>query len=55
MNRKPAEESRIIAASPMVHEPGLLPHRIVIRDLGDELVVHTEVLEPGKMPWYHQG
>ena len=55
MKHEPTEESRIVAASPVVHEPGLLPHRIVIRDLGDELVVHTEVLEPGKKPWYHQG
>jgi hypothetical protein len=43
------------AASPVVHEWGMLPYRIVIRDLGDQHVVHTEVLEPGKEPWYHQG
>jgi hypothetical protein len=55
MNFEPTEQSRIIAASPVVHEPGLLPHRIVIRDLGDEHVDHTEVLERGKKPWYHQG
>ena len=42
----------IVAASPVVHEPGLLPHRIVIRDLGDEHVVHTQVLEPEKEPWH---
>ena len=39
----------------MIHEPGLLPYRIVIRDLGDQHVVHTQVLEPGKKPRYHQG
>ncbi len=33
----------------------MLPYRIVIRDLGDQHVVHTEVLEPGKERWYHQG
>ena len=37
----------IVAASSVVREPGLLPYRIVIRDLGNQLVVHTEVLEPG--------
>jgi hypothetical protein len=31
------------------------PYRIVIRNLGDQHVVHTEVLEHGKEPWYHQG
>ncbi len=55
MTTKKTEDPRIVAASPVVHEPGLLPYRVVIRDLGDELVVHTEVLEPGKKPWYHQG
>ncbi len=39
----------------MVHESGTLPYRIVIRDLGDQHVVHTQVLEPGREPWYHQG
>jgi hypothetical protein len=33
----------------------MLPYRIVIRDLGDQHVVYTEVFEPGKEPWYHQG
>ena len=33
----------------------MLPYRIVIRDLGDQHVVHTQVFEPGKEPWYHQG
>jgi hypothetical protein len=55
MHKKNADESRIIAASPVVHESGMLPYRIVIRDLGDQLVVHTEVFEPGEEPWYHQG
>jgi hypothetical protein len=52
MHNQHAEESSIIAASPPVHESGMLPYRIVIRDLGDQHVVHTEVLEPGKEPWY---
>jgi hypothetical protein len=55
MTKQNTADPRIVAASPLVHEPGLLPFRIFIRDLGDELVVHTEVLEAGKKPWYHQG
>ncbi len=48
------EEPSIVAASPVVHESGTLPYRIVIRDLGDQHVVHTQVFEPRKEPWYHQ-
>ena len=55
MTEQNSEDPRIVAESPVVHEPGLLPYRIVIRDLGDEHVVHTQVLEPGRKPWYHQG
>jgi hypothetical protein len=44
-----------IAHSPVRREKGLLPHRIVIRDLGDQFVVHTQVLEDGKKPWYNHG
>ena len=55
MNEQNTEEPSIVAASPVVHESGTLPYRIVIRDLGDQHVVHTEVFEPGRTPWYHQG
>jgi hypothetical protein len=55
MNNQHTAESRIVAASPMVYESGMLPYRIVIRDLGDQFVVHTEVIEPKKKPWYHHG
>jgi hypothetical protein len=55
MNNQHTQEPSIVAASPVVQESGLLPHRIVIRDLGDQYVVHTEVREPDKEPWYHQG
>lgn len=55
MSKKRTEKPTIVAASPFVHEPGVLPYRIVIRDLGDQFVVHTEVLESDKEPWYHQG
>ena len=55
MKKQRITESKIVAASPMVHEPGILPYRIVIRDQGDQFVVHTDVFEPDKKPWYHQG
>ena len=55
MSKKRTAKSTILAASPMIHEPGILPSRIVIRDMGDQHVVHTEVFEPEKEPWYHQG
>jgi hypothetical protein len=55
MNNQRTEDAGIVAASPVVHESGMLPYRIVIRDLGDQHVVHTQVLEPGRAPWYHQG
>jgi len=55
MSNQNTEEPQIVAASPIVHESGMLPYRIVIRDLGDQHVVHTEVFEPGNQPWYHHG
>jgi hypothetical protein len=45
----------VIAHSPVRREKGLLSHRIVIRDLGEQFVVHTQVLEEGKKPWYNHG
>jgi arylsulfatase A-like enzyme len=47
--------SDVIAHSPMIEGHGQFPHRIVLRDLGDQFVVHTEVHEPEKKPWYCQG
>jgi hypothetical protein len=55
MSKKRVEKPTIVASSPVVHEPGALPYRIVIRDMGDQFVVHTEVYESDKKPWYHQG
>jgi hypothetical protein len=55
MNNLHTEEPTIVAASPVVHEAGTLPYRIVIRDLGSQHVVHTQVFEPKKESWYHQG
>jgi hypothetical protein len=40
----PKSEGDIIASSPIVTEAGCEPFRIVIRDLGHEYVVHTQVL-----------
>jgi hypothetical protein len=55
MKKQRAANPTVVATSPMLREPGILPYRIVIRDLGDQFVVHTEVIEPDKKPWYHQG
>ena len=35
MNEQNGEDARIVAASPVIHESGVLPCRIVIRDLGE--------------------
>jgi hypothetical protein len=40
-------DGEIIAQSPIVHDHGAQPCRIVIRDLGDEFVVHTQILSAG--------
>lgn len=45
----------IVAHSPTRQPSCELPNRIVIRDLGDQFVVHTEILEPGRNPAYHCG
>ena len=49
------DEDDIIAMSPLIVEPGTIPHRIVIRDLGEKFVVHTQCREVGRQPWYHNG
>ena len=55
MSKKLTAKLAVVAASRVVHEPGMLPYRIVVRDQGGQFVVHTEVFEPGKEPSYHQG
>jgi hypothetical protein len=55
MKNQCAVEPTLIATSPTVHERSILPCWIVIRDLGDQFVVHTEVIEPDRKPWQHQG
>lgn len=55
MSERDDGEPLIIAHSPIATGRGMLPHRIVIRDMGDQYVVHMEIHEPDKRPWYHQG
>jgi hypothetical protein len=50
-----AIDKTIIAASPMVQGSCECPHRIVIRDLGTQYVVHTQVFDGVQKPWFHQG
>jgi hypothetical protein len=50
-----AVDKTIIAASPMVQGSCECPHRIVIRDLGNQYVVHTQVFDGVQKPWFHQG
>ena len=51
-----AVDKTIIAASRMIQGQGELPHRVVIRDLGDKFVVHTQVFQPGgKGPYFTEG
>ena len=48
-------EDGIIAMSPQITgEPHTLPHRIVLRDLGSEFVVHMQVInENGARSYFH--
>jgi hypothetical protein len=41
MKKQRTEKPMLVATSPMAHEPGILPYRIVIRHRGDRFVVHT--------------
>ena len=46
----------IIASSPIIpRDKQTLPHRIVIRDLGDEFVVHMQVWENDGRTFFHHG
>ena len=50
-----AVDKTIIAASPMVQGSCECPHRIVIRDLGDQYVVHMQIFDGAQKPYFHQG
>ncbi len=45
----------IIASSPMVQGSCECPHRIVIRDLGDQYVVHMQIFDGVQKPYFYQG
>lgn len=49
------QKYHIIAASPIIpRDQHTLAHRIVIRDMGDEFVVHMQVWE-GDKTYFHHG
>jgi hypothetical protein len=50
-----AIDKTIIAASPMVQGLCECPHRIVIRDLGDQYVVHMQIFDGVQEPYFYQG
>jgi hypothetical protein len=50
-----AVDKTIIAASPMVQGSCESPHRIVIRDLGDQYVVHMQIFDDAQKPYFDQG
>ena len=50
-----AVDKTIIAASPMVQGSCESPHRIVIRDLGDQYVVHMQIFDGVQKPYFYQG
>lgn len=41
----------VIASSPIIQGPGEQPHRIVLRDLGGEFVVHLQVIPVTPSPF----
>ena len=51
----PVADMTIVAASPMFQGGSEVPHRIVIRDLGNTYVVHTQVYDGVQKPYFHQG
>ena len=50
-----AHDPTIIASSPMVQGLCECPHRIVIRDLGDQYVVHMQIFDGVQKPYFYQG
>jgi hypothetical protein len=50
------DKDGIIAASPMVPRTSCtLAHRIVLRDLDDQYVVHMQIFEDNGIGYFHQG
>ena len=50
----PKDEDRIVASSPMVQGSCECPHRIVIRNLEQKFVVHTQIFD-GEKTFFHHG
>lgn len=49
------DQSDVIATGPWARGYGSVPHRAVIRDLGDELVVHDQIIGDSGKVYYHEG
>jgi hypothetical protein len=47
-------DKTIVATSPEIQGNMELPHRLVIRDLGDQYVVHMQIYEKGRT-YFHAG
>jgi hypothetical protein len=50
-----AVDKTIIAASPIVQGSCECPHRIVIRDLGNQYVVQMQIFDGVQKPYFYQG
>ncbi len=50
-----AVDKTIIAASPMVQGHMEVPHRIVIRDLDNQYVVHAQIFDGKQKPYFYSG
>ena len=50
-----AVDKTIIASSPLFKGNCEVPHRIVLRDLGNQYVVHMQCFDGVQKPYFHQG
>ena len=50
-----AIDKSVIAASPMVQGSCEVPHRIVIRELGNQYVVHMQIFDGVQAPYFYAG
>ena len=50
-----AVDKTVIAASPVFQGACEVPHRIVLRDLGKQYVVHMQCFDGHRRPYFHQG
>ena len=49
-----AVDKTIIASSPLFKGNCEVPHRIVLRDLGNQYVVHVQCFDGHQKPYFHQ-